>query len=74
MTSDSPKLRAERVYRQMLLAFGLGYAVIAVVGGLLTGEVGIVVLFALIYGFTVVIARWGLRLAIRDIDQRKDVG
>lgn len=74
-SGDSPKQRADqvgdRVFRGMLLAFGAGFLVLALVEGILTGEVvAPVVLFALIYGLMVIFARWGRRLLMQGTDKR----
>jgi uncharacterized membrane protein len=71
--ATNARQRAESVYRRMLLAFGVGFAVVAVVAVVLTHEVGIVILLALAYGLVVVIARWGMRSAIPGVSDRRDI-
>jgi uncharacterized membrane protein (Fun14 family) len=52
---------ADSVFRGIMLVFGIGFLAFAIVGYIVTKEVGIVVLFVCIYGLTVVIGLWGKR-------------
>lgn len=60
--------RADSVFRGMLLVFGVGFLVFAIVGYIVTKEVGIVVLSVCIYGLTVAVGLWGKRWIMRNID------
>jgi uncharacterized membrane protein (Fun14 family) len=60
--------RASSVFRGMLLVFAVGFLAFAIVGYIVTKEVGIVVLFVCIYGLTVVVGLWGKRWIMRNID------
>ncbi len=60
--------RADSAFRGIMLVFGIGFLAFAIVGYIVTKEVGIVVLFVSIYGLTVVVGLWGKRWIMRTID------
>jgi len=62
--------RRARVSPDVACIYGVGFLVLAIVAGILAGEAGIVVVFALVYGLTVVIARWGKRWVVQEINNR----
>lgn len=62
------KQRADSVFRAMMLVFAAGFLTFAVVGYIVTREVGIVVLFVCIYGLGLVVGLWGKRWIMRNID------
>jgi Flp pilus assembly protein TadB len=61
--------RADSVFRGMLLIFVVGFLMFAILGYIMTKELGIVVLFVCIGGLTVVVGIWGKRWIIRNIDR-----
>jgi predicted permease len=68
-TDDLANRRAEqaaqRAFRTMRGAFGLGFLVLALLAGIVYGEVGFVVLLVFMYGGIVVFASWGRRLLMQ---------
>jgi hypothetical protein len=60
--------RANSTFRGIMLVFGIVFLAFAIAGYIVTKEVGIVVLFACIYGLTVVVGLWGKRWIMRTID------
>jgi Flp pilus assembly protein TadB len=62
--------RANSTFRGMLIVFGVGLFVFALVGYITTGEVAVVVLFALIYGLILLVGFWGKKHLMRDMGIR----
>ncbi len=62
--------RANSMFRGMSIVFGVGFFVFALVGYAVTGEVAVVVLFALIYGLILLAGFWGKKHLLRDMEIR----
>ncbi len=66
--SSLARQRADSTFRGIMLVFGIGLLAFAIVGYIVTKEVGIVVMFVCIYGLGLVISLWGKRWIMRNID------
>jgi hypothetical protein len=69
-SGDGPRRRADQVFRQMLVAFTIGFALLAAITGILAEEWGIVLVLAVTYILLVVIALCGRRWLTRDTEDR----
>jgi hypothetical protein len=68
--SDRARERAQSAFRSMLLVFAVGFAALAVIAFIATGEVGAALL--VVFGFLgIAVFGWlGQRWLLRDIDGR----
>ncbi len=66
--SSLARQRADSTFRGIMLVFAIIFLAFAIVGYIVTKEVGIVVLFVCIYGSIVAVGLWGKRWIIRNID------
>jgi hypothetical protein len=66
-SSDRARERAQSMFRSMLLAFAVGFFVLAIVAFIATKEVGVVFLLAFIFLGIVVCGWLGQRWLLRNI-------
>lgn len=67
-SGDRARKRAQSMFRSMLLAFAGGFAALAVVAFIATGEVGAVLLVVFIFLGIAVFGWLGQRWLLRNID------
>lgn len=69
-SSDRARERAQSMFRSMLRVFAVGFAALAVVAFIATGEVGAVLLVVFIFLGIAVFGWLGQRWLLRNIDGR----
>jgi hypothetical protein len=67
-SGSGPRQRAGDIFRRMLLVFTIGFIVLAIVAGILTKELGIVVVPLCTYVLMVIFALCCRRLLMQDLD------
>jgi hypothetical protein len=69
-SGDRARERAQSMFRSMLLAFAVGFAVLAIVAFIATKEVGIIFLVVFIFLGIAVCGWFGQRWLLRNIDAK----